>query len=200
MSCSPLTKNLLAQAFKELACKQAFEKVSVNDICRACQVSRKTFYYHFRDKYALVQWIFDTEILALLQRCDLEDRWETTLTLCRYFYENRTFYASLMEFQGQNAFRYYLQDFLFNGVNKFLLPERSEINAVAGQDGVSPEAAQTFYSRFLSDAILAAVYRWLCEGPKQPPEEFVALLQSTYNLICLQAPKHREDAAPAQKC
>lgn len=180
---SNLTKKALAQTLKDLIHTQSFEKIGVNDICDACQVSRKTFYYHFRDKYALAEWIFDTEIIALLQKCDLEDRWATIQALCRYFYDNRVFYAGLMQFQGQNSFRYHFQDFLFNAVEKFLLPERSEIDAVAGQGGVTPEAVQAFYARFLADAMLFAVYRWLSEGARRPPEEFVALLQSTEELI-----------------
>ena len=47
---SNLTKKALAQTLKDLIHTQSFEKIGVNDICDACQVSRKTFYYHFRDK------------------------------------------------------------------------------------------------------------------------------------------------------
>lgn len=180
---SNLTKKALAQTLKELIRTQPFEKIGINDICDACQVSRKTFYYHFRDKYALAEWVFDTEIIALLQKCDLEDRWTTVHTLCQYFYENRGFYAGLLQFQGQNSFRYHFADFLFSAVEKFLLPERKEIYAAADLGGVTPETAQAFYSRFIADAVLLAMYRWLTGGAKLPPDEFVALLQITEKLI-----------------
>ena len=78
-----LTKRALAHAFKELLQKQPFDKVAVSDICDACGVSRKTFYYHFQDKYALAEWVFDTEIIALLQKADTADRWALIDAICR---------------------------------------------------------------------------------------------------------------------
>ena len=64
---SNITKKALAQTMKELMAKQPFSKISVGDICDACGMSRKSFYYHFRDKYDLVNWIFDTEFLQSIR-------------------------------------------------------------------------------------------------------------------------------------
>ena len=188
-----LTKRALAHAFKELLQKQPFDKVAVSDICDACGVSRKTFYYHFQDKYALAEWVFDTEIIALLQAADLGRRWEVIASLCGYLYENRAFYAHLMQYQGQNSFRYHLQDFLFRAVEKHLLPEPGEIDAAAACDGVPAQAAKEFYAHFLADAVLVAVFRWLREGAKLPPEQFVALLRSTEVLIQCKAIQLEEE-------
>lgn len=58
MAGSNITKNALAQAMKELMLEKKFEKISVTDICNQCGMNRKSFYYHFRDKYDLVNWIF----------------------------------------------------------------------------------------------------------------------------------------------
>ena len=113
MSEANLTKRALAHAFKELLQKQPFDKVAVSDICDACGVSRKTFYYHFQDKYALAEWVFDTEIIALLQKADTADRRALIDAICRYLYQNRAFYAHLMQYDGQNAFRRHFQEFLF---------------------------------------------------------------------------------------
>ena len=44
---SNITKKALAQTMKELMAKQPFSKISVGDICDACGMSRKSFYYHF---------------------------------------------------------------------------------------------------------------------------------------------------------
>ena len=56
------TKSRIAAAFRELAETQAFDKISINAIVKAARVGRNTFYYHFEDKYALVEWIFDREM------------------------------------------------------------------------------------------------------------------------------------------
>lgn len=180
---SNMTKRVLAQTFKDLVCQESFEKVSVSDICDACQVSRKTFYYHFQDKYALVEWIFDTEYIAEWKRSNVEDRWAILTSLCQYLYGQRAYYQKLTQYQGQNSFSQYFQDFLFNILEPFILPDQEEVEAAAGHDGVQPKAAQDFYMQFITDALLFALFRWLTNGAQQTPEEFIALLKSTTDII-----------------
>ena len=52
------TKQLLAQSLQELMATTPLEKISVNDIVDHANVGRNTFYYHFEDKYDLVNWYF----------------------------------------------------------------------------------------------------------------------------------------------
>ena len=61
MPYSNITKKALAMAMKELIEQIPFSKISVSDICEKCGMNRKSFYYHFKDKYDLVNWIFDVE-------------------------------------------------------------------------------------------------------------------------------------------
>lgn len=44
----------------------SFEKINVAQIYERCNMNRKSFYCHFKDKYDLVNRIFDTEFIALL--------------------------------------------------------------------------------------------------------------------------------------
>ena len=53
---SNLTKRALAAAMKELMEQMPFSKISVSDIAEQCGMNRKSFYYHFKDKYDLVNW------------------------------------------------------------------------------------------------------------------------------------------------
>lgn len=182
---SNLTKRVLAQTLKELIKTQPFEKISVSDICNACGVSRKTFYYHFLDKYALVEWIFDNEFITMLRQSDIHELWSFIRALCDYFYREHSFYAQLLNFEGQNSFRQYFREFMFHTIEPFILPENAETIAIANKEGLVPNTAEDFYVRFLTDAILIAIFRWLTGGTKQTPEEFVTLLKSTADLITL---------------
>ena len=55
---------LLAESFKELALKQPIEKITIKEITDKAGVIRPTFYNHFQDKYELLEWIIDTQLIA----------------------------------------------------------------------------------------------------------------------------------------
>ena len=55
---SSLTKRALAAAIKDLMKEKPLVKISIADILERCQMNRQSFYYLFRDKYDLVNWIF----------------------------------------------------------------------------------------------------------------------------------------------
>jgi len=52
------TKTWIAEAMKRLLVKKPLEKIRVTEICREAEIERPTFYYHFRDKYDLMAWMF----------------------------------------------------------------------------------------------------------------------------------------------
>ena len=101
---SNLTKRALAAAMKELMEQMPFSKISVSDIAEQCGMNRKSFYYHFKDKYDLVNWIFDMEYLQLSSRQDYAGIWDFLTELCSFFYENRSFYRRALRIEGQNSF------------------------------------------------------------------------------------------------
>ena len=64
------TKIWIADAMKRLLVKKTLEKIFVTEICREAEIERPTFYYHFRDKYDLMAWIFcqrtlQTDVLSV---------------------------------------------------------------------------------------------------------------------------------------
>ncbi len=52
------TKIWIADKMKELMKAKPLDKIRVTEICRVAEIERPTFYYHFKDKYDLVAWIF----------------------------------------------------------------------------------------------------------------------------------------------
>ncbi len=52
------TKIWIAETVKKLLVQKSIEEIRVTEICRAAEIERPTFYYHFRDKYELMAWIF----------------------------------------------------------------------------------------------------------------------------------------------
>ena len=70
-----ITKNWIADKMRELMKRKPIEKIRVTEICEAADIERPTFYYHFKDKYDLVAWMFTsdaagTDVLSVRSAAD----------------------------------------------------------------------------------------------------------------------------------
>ena len=61
-----ITKRVLADSIRKLMEQRPLAKISVGDIVEECGLNRNSFYYHFKDKYDLVNWIFYTDVILSL--------------------------------------------------------------------------------------------------------------------------------------
>lgn len=105
MSTSEFSKSMIAQGMKDLLKKQTLENISIGDLARHCNVSRSTIYYHFKDKYDIVSWIFHSEILPIVRADKQVGCWtDNLLEVCLYLQRNREFYTRVLHDIGQNSF------------------------------------------------------------------------------------------------
>lgn len=167
---SSITKKALAAAIKELMAERPLNKISVGDICEQCSMNRKSFYYHFKDKYDLVNWVFYTEFVEQLMQEGMESPWGFLQSICTYFYDNRAFYVNALEQTGQNSFSEY-----FAEVMRPIL--QIHYTDLLDED----DDAHDFYATFYTDAFLTAIKRWLRED-SMPPERFVRLVHNATDL------------------
>lgn len=163
---SSLTKRALAQAIKELMNEKPLVKISIADIVDRCQMNRQSFYYHFRDKYDLVNWIFYTELITELQNSPNKDEYEELKNICRYLYDNRTFYINALKFTGQNSFYEYFGEVIY------------QLLKAAFNESFGNSDQSDFNAMFYADALRACIFRWLTSGAKMPPDEFVGKIRS----------------------
>ena len=56
-----ITKMWIADKMREIMKHKSLDKIRVTEICKAADIERTTFYYHFKDKYDLVAWMFCTD-------------------------------------------------------------------------------------------------------------------------------------------
>lgn len=183
MADSNITKRALATSLKELMAEQPFEKINVAQICERCDMNRKSFYYHFKDKYDLVNWIFDTEFIALLKdenldvsRSNYKERWAFIEKICQYFYHNHGFYRKALQIKGQNSFSDHFREYI-----QPLLADR--ISDLFGQ-----KQLDQFTMDFFTDAVICVMERWLLTKECMPPEQFLekvkALMEESARSIC----------------
>lgn len=146
MSTSNITKTALAMALKDLMEERDFDQISVADICAACELNRKSFYYHFKDKYDLVNWIFYT---GFFENIDFDKvGWELLEDLCGYLYSEKNFYKSALKIDGQNSFK------------EFFYQTLSPIGAFFADDTFSDAEAEVG-NIFVFNGFISVLERWL---------------------------------------
>ncbi len=190
MADSNITKQALAASLRELMEEVPFEKINVSQICERCGMNRKSFYYHFKDKYDLVNWIFDTEFISLVSASmssdSYQEQWDFIEKSCRYFYENRSFYRKALQIKGQNSFSDHYMEY-------FAPILRSRLSHLLGD-----EHLDEFSIDFFSDAMLCAMKRWLLAKNCMPPEQFVSqakrLVQLGAAAICQEIDRETDEA------
>jgi AcrR family transcriptional regulator len=74
------TRGLILGAFENLIAEKGFESISVQDVTDKAQINRATFYAHFADKYALLDYSISQKF-----RQEIEKR---TLNACHYTNDN----------------------------------------------------------------------------------------------------------------
>jgi probable dihydroxyacetone kinase regulator len=167
MTSRQTTKNAIAQAMKALMRDRSFRDITVHDITQASGVSHKTFYYHFCDKYDVVNWIFRTEVMEDILAHTTLEHWEDGSTvLCEHIRENPDFYMNAIKVEGQNSLREYLH----------LLTE-SQVNVLCRQaDGGKklPQDKFDFLVDFYYGAFIELFTTWLQTGMKETTDELVA--------------------------
>ena len=168
MAVSSITKRALATALKELMGERPFSAISIGDICQRRDMNRKSFYYHFKDKYDLLNWIYDTEFLTVAQRREHESPWEFMADLLAHLYADRAFYARAMEVTGQNSFQEHFRE-LMEPVVVGLLTQ-----CVPGEE------ATKFQTTFFTDAVMAALGRWLTENSPVCAEEMLERMRGCF--------------------
>ena len=100
------TKLWIAENMKKLMEKKSIEKIRVTELCRLADITPPTFYYHFRDKYDLVAWIFycdafETDVLDLKQAA----------AGLRKMKQEYLFYKRAYEDSSQNALWSYMLEY-----------------------------------------------------------------------------------------
>jgi len=180
MAESTVTKRALAEALKELMTEVPFEKINVGQICEKCDMNRKSFYYHFKDKYDLVNWIFDMDFLTILKRDINDDHLGFMKDFCELFYENRGFYRRALNIKGQNSFSDHFKECMvpfFRQRYYFLLGEQSP---------------DSFALSVLADICVCALERWLLEKDCMPPEKFISIMKELLETTSLSLQKGLE--------
>lgn len=98
------TKSSFANALLELTNKKPLSDISISDITAFCNVSRNSFYYHFKDKQDLIYWIYETFHDSKIN-LSMNDGHANTIELLKYMQNYLSFFKQAFSENGQNCFK-----------------------------------------------------------------------------------------------
>lgn len=170
MSEAVLTKKALAASLKALTATTPLSRVTVADIVQNCGLNRQTFYYHFRDKYDLVHWIYQVEAMAAIEDCrDLKNWTEGIRRVLGHLVQNRVFYSEALRDSGSSTFEKYL----FDVTRELILHVVHEVaEGMAVRD-----ADQVFVAEFYAHAFVGTTLGWLEDPLREAPETLAERIQ-----------------------
>lgn len=105
------TKKLFAAELETMLDEMPLAKVRIKNLCARCETQRQVFYYHFKDKYDLVAWIFKQDYRMGIEDADKAGYQAQTAAALKRMWERRYFYRTVFADRSQNSIERYIQDF-----------------------------------------------------------------------------------------
>ena len=160
-------KRVLASTLKEMAEKKSLSKITINDLTQACDVSRQTFYNNFKGIYDLVEWIYLKEVVTLIERGKIYDKWQDALTsIFQYISENHVFVLNTYRSFGKG----FLEKVLRQEIELFLSNQVFKKIEVTKEEAKQVEFSYSFYTY----ALVGVGLDWI---EKQMPESVEELVE-----------------------
>lgn len=103
------TKYMFADAILDIITKKDLSKIRIKDLCEYCGTDRQTFYYHFKDKYDLVAWIYENDLKFSFASYSNQFSKEQTKHLLHLIKEKHYFYRKCFEDMNQNSLFSYMR-------------------------------------------------------------------------------------------
>lgn len=160
------TNALLADSLIAMLEKKTLEKITVKDLVEDCGLTRQTFYNHFYDIYALVEWIYLREAEKALEGNKDYDTWQQGFyQLLISIRQNKV----LVQNTHRSINRDSLERYMYAVIYDQILPvvERQAGNMTVEQKH------KDFIAQFYSLAFIALVFEWIRDGLKEKPEDIV---------------------------
>ncbi len=167
---SNFTKQILASRLKEMMNHKLIEHITVTELVEKCDINRQTFYYHFKDIYDLLGWIYKTEAVGAIANCRSYDSWNEGLEqILTYVEINKAFSISTYKSLGKDHLEMFLSEVLYDLLGGVL----DEVTGPYIQDEphLVSEKDRAFILRFYSSAFSGILLDWIGENLKTPKEE-----------------------------
>ena len=175
LGCSYSTQLKLANSLKELMTTQSFDKLSVSDITNHCSLHRQTFYYHFDDKYELLDWIVYKELIEpLVDGFTFDNMYDRFMKLFTTMVDEKKFYLNALKIDVDDMSRYISR----LAYDQFMIV----IDCIEKNTGVKSDRDENvMFAEFLGYGFVGLVFGWAQRGMKDSPEVMTKRLERIIN-------------------
>ena len=158
------TKIWIADTMRKLLSTKSLDKIRVTEICRAAEIERPTFYYHFQDKYDLMAWIFcqrtlNTDVLSVDSAADAMNSMRQDFIYFKRAYEDNS----------QNPMWAYMHEYFV----------RRYTDLAREITGKEPDAQIQFSIRLYCYGTLGMTREWLLNDNITPARTVVEMMFSS---------------------
>ncbi|MDH2331496.1 TetR/AcrR family transcriptional regulator [Paenibacillus polymyxa] len=165
------TRRLIMDAFLLLSTKKDFKNISIKDITSEATINRATFYYHFMDKYDLLEKTLEEHLMTnVMREISIHDQLNET-TLASVFMSVTQFQSSLAS-QCRKSFE------SFTSVIEAIIKKELEqvfFEMMVNQNAGVREESVRIASVMLSWSIYGAAVNWQYNDTR-PAEEYIQLV------------------------
>ncbi len=168
------TKLLIASSLRKLMKKKSLDKIKIREIVEDCGVNRQTFYYHFQDIYALVEWIYTYDGIQIFNEHKNDSDWMIMI---------KKFFDYLEEYQDEikSVVNSKAEKFFYNFVHeKIGMCSRMVVECIS--KGMTVDA---YYKNFIADfytfAVCDVVDNWMKNrnATRMSSDELIHLFELT---------------------
>ena len=162
---SDLTKQALIASFKKLLETEPFDKITISDITNDCGLSRQTFYYHFRDIFDMIRWIYNSESLNEIGGRGGYGTWQDKIReLFDYTLNNKSLILGTFNSKCRSDLVGYYMDISIRKISDIV-----EMKS----DGDIAEKDKKFIASVYAYAFVGIMVDWISDGMKESSEEMV---------------------------
>lgn len=166
----------LTDAMLRLLRKKKFEEITINELCDEAMIRRATFYKHFGDKYAFIQFMFEELRVKFLnefehraQDANEEDYFEI---LVSYIIDFLLKYEDVIHSLESSSLLFLLLNLRMNDSSRAVEKEISDLLTKYFKTGADP----IFATQYLLGGIIPSILWWLPKRKEIPREEITKQL------------------------
>ena len=175
-ACAMRTKRKMANALKEIMNTTSFEKITVSDIAEVSNIHRQTFYYHFQDRYELLDWLLYQELLVpLLEGLSFENMYDKLQQMFTTMRADKRFYQNALKINGEDLTRYVIRV----ATEQFTEVVKN-IGKTNGIESIDSESDKVI-AEFFGYGITGVVMSWAGRGMKETPGVMTQRIQNLFN-------------------